>query len=111
MTGAKLGAPYRHDNWVTSASFSPDGQRMLTTSDDNTAQVWSASTGHSNETARLEALVEAMWRSRIDSNGAVQSLPADSALVSFRQQAAAIRNPAPGSFDELLQRIFSAPRP
>ena len=34
-----------HFNSVTSASFSPDGQRIVTASDDHTAKVWDAATG------------------------------------------------------------------
>jgi dipeptidyl aminopeptidase/acylaminoacyl peptidase len=30
----------KHDNWVSSAQFSPDGQRVLTASLDGTARVW-----------------------------------------------------------------------
>ncbi len=36
-----------HTGWVTSASFSPDGARIVTASDDNTARVWDAATGES----------------------------------------------------------------
>ena len=32
-----------HTNWVLSASFSPDGRRIVTASSDNTARVWDAS--------------------------------------------------------------------
>jgi WD40 repeat protein/serine/threonine protein kinase len=35
----------KHDSWVTSAQFSPDGKRILTASYDGTARVWDARTG------------------------------------------------------------------
>jgi len=34
-----------HRNWVMSATFSPDGRYVLTSSQDSTVRVWSASTG------------------------------------------------------------------
>jgi class 3 adenylate cyclase len=37
--------PMRHDRRVNSASFSPDGTRVVTASDDKTAQVWDAASG------------------------------------------------------------------
>jgi WD40 repeat protein len=35
----------RHEDVVYSAQFSPDGQRVVTASQDNTARVWDAATG------------------------------------------------------------------
>ncbi|WP_017306648.1 WD40 repeat domain-containing protein [Spirulina subsalsa] len=29
-----------HSDWVRSAQFSPDGQRIVTTSEDQTARLW-----------------------------------------------------------------------
>ncbi len=36
LTGEPLGPPLKHDTYVWRAEFSPDGQRILTTSEDNT---------------------------------------------------------------------------
>jgi WD40 repeat protein len=33
-----------HEDWVNSASFSPDGTRVVTASEDNTARLWDVST-------------------------------------------------------------------
>jgi hypothetical protein len=41
-----------HSGSLRSAAFSPDGQRIVTASDDNTARIWDAATG--NEIAPLE---------------------------------------------------------
>jgi eukaryotic-like serine/threonine-protein kinase len=35
----------KHENWVVSAQFSPDGKRIATGSSDGTARVWDAQTG------------------------------------------------------------------
>jgi WD40 repeat protein len=51
---------FRHTGWVESVHFSPSGTRLLTTSDDGTAKIWSLSL--KAETARLSLttnLVEA----------------------------------------------------
>jgi WD40 repeat protein/tetratricopeptide (TPR) repeat protein len=44
-TGKALAGPLRHELNLTCAEFSPDGQRVLTASLDQTARVWDASTG------------------------------------------------------------------
>ncbi len=40
-----LGEPLRHEDFVNSAQFSPDGKRIVTACEDGTAQVWEAATG------------------------------------------------------------------
>ncbi len=44
-TGALLGPPLRHTSRIVHAALSPDGRRVITASDDNTAQVWDAGSG------------------------------------------------------------------
>ncbi|MGO1077255.1 nSTAND1 domain-containing NTPase [Inquilinus sp. CA228] len=44
-TGEVLQVLIGHDGWVSNAVFSPDGQRIVTTSGDKTARVWDAATG------------------------------------------------------------------
>jgi WD40 repeat protein/tetratricopeptide (TPR) repeat protein len=44
-TGQPLTEPLRHNGVVTSAQFSPDGQRLVTASWDKTARIWDARTG------------------------------------------------------------------
>lgn len=43
LTGEKLGGPFPHAKTVRQAVFSPDGQSVLTASDDGTAKIWDAS--------------------------------------------------------------------
>ena len=50
LAGAAQGSALRvtlqgHDNWVTSAAFSPDESRIVTASYDKTARVWDAKSG------------------------------------------------------------------
>ncbi|MBQ2787268.1 MAG: PD40 domain-containing protein, partial [Bacteroidaceae bacterium] len=40
-----VGENMKHDNWVYSASFSPDGKYIVTAPWDNTAKIWNAETG------------------------------------------------------------------
>jgi WD40 repeat protein len=44
-TGHLLNSLQGHKDWVSSAAFSPDGQRIVTASWDNTARVWDAEKG------------------------------------------------------------------
>ena len=48
---------FRHTNWVESAVFSKDGDRVLTASDDNTAKLWNAETGELIGSSRHNASV------------------------------------------------------
>jgi eukaryotic-like serine/threonine-protein kinase len=43
--GAMISPPLRHEGRITSASFSLDGSRVLTTSTDKTARIWDAVSG------------------------------------------------------------------
>ena len=45
MTGVVLQKLKGHDGAVTSAAFSPDGQRVVTASADKTARIWNTTTG------------------------------------------------------------------
>ncbi|KAG2347603.1 WD40 repeat-like protein, partial [Suillus weaverae] len=45
-TGQPVGKPLRgHTHWVKSVSFSPDGTRIVTGSNDSTVRLWDAATG------------------------------------------------------------------
>jgi len=44
-TGQPVGQPLLHREMIHSARLSPDGRRVITTSEDRTARIWSAETG------------------------------------------------------------------
>ena len=45
VTGEPLATLEGHTNYVTSASFSPDGSRLVSSSWDGTVRVWNANSG------------------------------------------------------------------
>jgi len=45
VTGKTIGPPLKHDDGVLFACFSPDNQRVATTSEDFTARIWDVATG------------------------------------------------------------------
>ena len=61
-TGKELLTFKGHSDWVFSAAFSPDGQRIVTGSGDDTIKVWEAATGEQvakwQEEERTAAAVE-----------------------------------------------------
>jgi len=54
--------------WVSSVAFSPDGQRLVSTSEDRTAKVWDARTGQECLTLKGTPALWRAWRSARTAN-------------------------------------------
>jgi WD40 repeat protein len=64
-TGKLVGEPMTHGERVFSASFSPDGKRVVTASKDNTARVWDA---FWSSLVRPEKLIEEVCQRKLRGN-------------------------------------------
>jgi WD40 repeat protein len=62
-TGRALGDPMRHEGSMATVEFSPDGQKVITASEDRTARVWDARTGEplSEPFNEESSLLAAQW--------------------------------------------------
>ncbi|HEY9726546.1 MAG TPA: hypothetical protein V6D50_08875 [Chroococcales cyanobacterium] len=49
---------HEHTSWVTSVSFSPNGQFLISGSDDRTLKVWDIATGFCIQTLMVDRLYE-----------------------------------------------------
>jgi WD40 repeat protein len=75
-TGLPLSPPLAHGDRVESATFSPDGRRVLTVSKDRTARVWDVSEDP-RPVSDLLRLVQLLSSHRIDDTGAAVPLPGE----------------------------------
>ncbi|MDR3232099.1 MAG: hypothetical protein LBT46_00250, partial [Planctomycetaceae bacterium] len=56
-----------HTDTVRSAAFSPDGTKIVTASEDNTARIWDAATG--KELQKLEGHTHYVWSAVFSPDG------------------------------------------
>ena len=67
-TGQPIGEPLTgHEGYVRSASFSPDGKRIVTASSDKTARVWDAASG--KPIAVLRGHADLVWSAAFSPDG------------------------------------------
>ena len=62
-----------HDNGVLRAAFSPDGTRVVTASEDNTARLWDAAAGKEIAVLRGHALSPASFEHDLQNDNTVWS--------------------------------------
>jgi Flp pilus assembly protein TadD len=74
-TGRPLGAPFRHQNWVVSVAFRPDGRYILTGSTDKTARLWEVAPAPVEGAAeRIVLWTQVLTGREVDPSGAVHVL-------------------------------------
>jgi WD40 repeat protein len=71
-----------HGGWVRSVVFSPDGQRLVSGSDDNTVKIWDVATGVCIQTVDIGRSLY-----RLSFNPATNSLSTDIGLLNLDHQA------------------------
>jgi WD40 repeat protein len=101
----------RHEGPVSSAQFSPDGQRVLTASADKTARVWDAPTTRNqdepSDVLLLADLAEAACGSVLEASGQAEILHIlDPKKVRDNREKIAARFPGPISQLTSLQRFL-----
>jgi hypothetical protein len=67
QTGQRTAPPLSHSSPVWFASYSPDGQRVVTASADKTARVWDAATGR--EVGVLRGHTDKLWNASFSPDG------------------------------------------
>ena len=73
--------PMKHNDWLSSARFSPHGKRIVTTSYDGTARVWDVAPLGPGFPDWLVELAEAVCGQRLNNQGGLQAAGQDPAEV------------------------------
>jgi hypothetical protein len=76
-TGWPIGPPLIHQHWVSAASFSPDGRRILTGSRDGTARLWERPIPLEGEAEHIRLWAEVLTGKELDDVGMVKKLDAE----------------------------------
>jgi WD40 repeat protein len=84
-TGKSLGPPFRHEQRVRTVAFSPDGQWVLTGSEDHTARLWEMPHPAAGTAAEVNLGAELLTGLRLDESDGIRLL--DTSGWQERQKA------------------------
>ncbi len=104
-TGQPIGQPMTHDHTIYSASFSPDGNRISTTSEDRSVRLWRGSTGEPLGPAWH--LPEVTWTARFSPDGTLVAITCRDRLLHLYSASSGLQVGQAFHPSEVIQAQFS----
>ena len=95
-----------HTDWARSVAFSPDGRRLVSTSDDDTVRVWNAETGALQQT--LEGHTDWVWSVAFSPDGRrLASASCDKTVRIWDAETGVLQQTLEDHIDWVLSVAFS----